>query len=153
MLRREFISSLCVTGIAFAGRTLAAQISATTIPSASQIQPAELNQMLQSADKPPLILQIGSKVFFGEAHIPNSIYAGPGSQPAGLKALESAVASQAKYRFIVLYCGCCPWGKCPNAGPSFKRMQELGFTNVKVLYIANNFGDDWVSKGYPTDRK
>jgi hypothetical protein len=25
----------------------------------------------------------------------------------------------------------------------------MGFTNVKVLYIANNFGTDWVSNGYP----
>jgi len=25
----------------------------------------------------------------------------------------------------------------------------MGFTNVKVLYISNNFGTDWVSKGYP----
>jgi hypothetical protein len=25
----------------------------------------------------------------------------------------------------------------------------MGFTNVKVLYIADNFGADWVNKGYP----
>jgi hypothetical protein len=25
----------------------------------------------------------------------------------------------------------------------------MGFTNVKVLYIADNFGKDWVDKGYP----
>lgn len=153
MLRRDFISSLCLTGLALAGRNLAAQVSATTIPSGSLIQPADLNQMLQSTDKPPLILQVGSKVFYGEAHIHNSVYAGPGSQPAGLKALEFAVSSHDKNKFILLYCGCCPWGKCPNIGPAYKRMQELGFTNVKVLYIANNFGDDWVSKGYPIDRK
>jgi hypothetical protein len=153
MLRRDFISSFCITGLAFAGRSLTAQVSANTIPQANLVQPAELNQVLQSTDRPPLILQVGSKVFFGEAHIHNSVFAGPGSQPAGLKALETAVASQAKDHFIVLYCGCCPWGKCPNAGPAFKRMQELSFTNVKVLYIANNFGDDWASKGYPTDRK
>jgi hypothetical protein len=26
----------------------------------------------------------------------------------------------------------------------------MGFTKVRVLYIANNFGADWVAKGYPT---
>jgi hypothetical protein len=26
----------------------------------------------------------------------------------------------------------------------------MGFSNVKVLYIANNFGTDWLDKGYPT---
>jgi hypothetical protein len=25
----------------------------------------------------------------------------------------------------------------------------MGFTNVKVLYIADNFGADWVERGYP----
>jgi len=28
-------------------------------------------------------------------------------------------------------------------------LRALGFTNVKSLYIANNFGADWVEKGYP----
>jgi hypothetical protein len=34
-------------------------------------------------------------------------------------------------------------------GPAYKRLHTLGFTNVSVLYLANNFGDDWVNKGYP----
>jgi hypothetical protein len=25
----------------------------------------------------------------------------------------------------------------------------MGFTNVKVLYISDNFGTNWVDKGYP----
>jgi hypothetical protein len=29
-------------------------------------------------------------------------------------------------------------------------IQSLGFAKAKVLYIANNFGADWVDKGYPT---
>jgi hypothetical protein len=28
-------------------------------------------------------------------------------------------------------------------------LHALGFTKVKFLYIANNFGADWVEKGYP----
>jgi len=28
-------------------------------------------------------------------------------------------------------------------------LHAMGFTHVKVLYIANNFGADWVDKGYP----
>jgi hypothetical protein len=52
-----------------------------------------------------------------------------------------------KKKLIVLYCGCCPWGRCPNVGPAYKALHDQGFTNVKVLYLANNFGDDWVAKG------
>jgi hypothetical protein len=29
----------------------------------------------------------------------------------------------------------------------------LGFTHVKVLYIADNFGDDWVNPGYPVTKE
>jgi thiosulfate/3-mercaptopyruvate sulfurtransferase len=120
-----------------------------TIPAAQQIQPAELSKMLSSKSGAALVIQVGSHIFFQEAHIPGAVYAGPGSQPSGLQALEAAVASAPKDKFIVLYCGCCPWNRCPNVGPAFQRLQDLGYTNVKVLYLANNFGDDWVKKGYP----
>jgi hypothetical protein len=127
--------------------------SATTIPAANLIQPPELARLLNPGDAQPLILQVGSRVFFDEAHIRGAQYAGPGSQQAGLQLLDKTVASLPKDRLVVLYCGCCPWNRCPNVGPAFRRMRELGFTQVKVLYLANNFGDDWVAKGYPTDRK
>lgn len=100
----------------------------------------------------PVILQVGSRVFFNEAHITDSQHAGPGSQAAGLDLLEKSVAPLPKDRLIVIYCGCCPWGRCPNVGPAYKKLHDLGYTNVKVLYLANNFGDDWVNKGYPTQK-
>lgn len=136
-----------------AGQFAPAPISATTIPSASLMQVPELVHLLNSPDPQPLILQVGSRIFFDEAHIKGAQFGGPGSQPAGLKLLEDTVGSLPKDRFIVLYCGCCPWNRCPNVGPAFKRLHDLGFTKVKVLYIAANFGDDWVAKGYPLDRK
>jgi rhodanese-related sulfurtransferase len=36
-------------------------------------------------------------------------------------------------------------------GPAFRRLREMGFTNVKALYLANNLGTDWVDKGYPVE--
>jgi hypothetical protein len=89
---------------------------------------------------------------YSQAHIPGSRYAGPGSQSDGLRLLESIVAKTPKSKFIVLYCGCCPWNRCPNVGPAYKRLHDLGFTNVKVLYLANNFGDDWAYKGYRVEQ-
>jgi hypothetical protein len=50
---------------------------------------------------------------------------------------------------IVLYCGCCPWSHCPNLNPAYDTLRQMGFSKVKVLYLANNFGADWVDKGYP----
>jgi rhodanese-related sulfurtransferase len=127
--------------------------SALSIPSSQLIQPDALNQLLKSqgADK-TLVLQVGSHLLYAEAHIPGSTYAGPGSQTAGLELLRSATAALSKSQPIVLYCGCCPWEHCPNLGPAFQKLHELGFTNVKALYIADNFGADWVDKGYPIER-
>lgn len=127
-----------------------ASSSATGIPESRLIQPAALVQLLKGGEEEkPLILQVGSRVMFAQAHIPGSEYAGPGSQASGIQSLENTVASLPKDKQIVLYCGCCPWNRCPNVGPAYKRLHDLGFTNVKVLYIANNFGEDWVNKGYP----
>ncbi len=150
---RTFLSIFLIGISGFLANTVAAQ-SATTIPDSKLIQPAQLNTLLISRDhgQLPLILQVGSHTFFAQAHITASQYAGPGSQPAGLDLLEKAVASLPKDKFIVIYCGCCPWNRCPNVGPASKHLTDLGYTNVKVLYMANNFGDDWVSKGYPTEK-
>jgi hypothetical protein len=126
--------------------------SAFTIPTAQLIQPAELNRLLQThgAEK-PLILQVGSRMMFAQAHIPGAEFAGPGSQPDGIAQLRSRVASLPRTAFIVLYCGCCPWNRCPNVGPAYSLLHEMGFTGVKVLYLASNFGEDWVSKGFPVE--
>ncbi len=124
--------------------------SAASIPESSLIQPEALALLLKSGEKEkPEILQVGSRVMFSQAHIPTAEYAGPGSQATGIQSLESVVTSLPKNKRIVLYCGCCPWNRCPNVGPAYKRLRTLGFTNVSVLYLANNFGDDWVNKGYP----
>jgi thiosulfate/3-mercaptopyruvate sulfurtransferase len=129
------------------------QGSAVSIPQAELIQPDVLNKLLQTkgAEK-PLLLQVGSHLLFEEAHIPGSMYAGPCSQPAGLQQLQRTVAALPKTRAIVLYCGCCPWNRCPNIGPAFKQLHDMGFTNVKALYLAENLGADWVAKGYPVER-
>ena len=128
----------------------ATPLAASTIPTANLVQPEEMARLvnLTGAER-PRILQVGSRVMFDQAHIPGSEYAGPGAKDDGLNALRERVKTLPKNSFMVLYCGCCPWGRCPNVGNAFKTLMDMGFTNVKVLYIADNFGTNWVSKGYP----
>ena len=71
------------------------------------------------------------------------------SQPEGIQALREAVKKLPKTRRIVIYCGCCPWDRCPNLAPAFNELEKLGFKNVKALHIAQNFGANWVNQGYP----
>jgi len=95
------------------------------------------------------MIQVGSHVLFSQAHVPGSEYIGPASSESGLQQLRKRVDSLPRTKFILLYCGCCPWGHCPNVKPADDALQALGFTNVKVLYIAENFGTNWVDKGFP----
>jgi len=127
--------------------------SARSIPESQLMKPEALVPMLRATGgEKPLVLQVGSHMLFAEGHISGSEYAGPGSQPPGLLQLQNRVNSLSRKNLIVLYCGCCPWNRCPNLGPAFAKLREMGFTNVKVLYLANNFGEDWAAKGYPVER-
>ena len=120
------------------------------IPAAELLQPEELEQILRSTGREkPLILQVGSHVLYAEAHIPGSEYIGAAGQDAGLQALQERVKGLERSQFIILYCGCCPWNKCPNIRAAYQQLHVLGFTRFKVLYLATDFGADWVNKGYP----
>jgi thiosulfate/3-mercaptopyruvate sulfurtransferase len=151
------LSGLCVT---MGSQPLAAALQAASTPSATAeipatqlLQPEELVQLLRSSrDEKPLILQVGSHVLYAEAHISGSEYAGPGGQDTGLQVLRDRVKGLERNRFLIIYCGCCPWNKCPNIRPAYRELQTLGFTHVRVLYLASNFGVDWVNKGYPVTK-
>lgn len=128
-------------------------MSASAIPASQLVQPAELDQELRARPHArPLILQVGSRMLYNEARIPGAEYAGPASRPAGLELLRQRVATLPRDRAIVLYCGCCPWDHCPNIGPAWRLLHRMGFSHVRALYLADNFGADWVSKGYPTEK-
>ena len=123
---------------------------ASSIPTSRMIKPDELVKVLQASKvEKPLMIQVGSHVLYAQAHIPGSEYIGPASSDSGVKQLRKRVESLPRNKFILIYCGCCPWTHCPNVKPADDALRTMGFTNVKVLYIADNFGADWVDKGYP----
>lgn len=115
------------------------------------IEPKSLAAELQAGGAKPILIHVGFGVLYRSKRIPGSIYAGPASRPDGLKALEAAVAKVPHNREIVVYCGCCPWDKCPNVKPALEALRKMGFTRVKALMIPANFGADWVDHGYPVE--
>jgi rhodanese-related sulfurtransferase len=115
------------------------------------MQPAELAAMIKDG-KAPAMLQVGFAVLYEQAHIPGSDYAGPGNKEEGLDNLKTHVAKLAHDKPLVIYCGCCPWEKCPNIDAAYNQLTTMGFSKVKVLYLPSNFGADWVDKGYPVTR-
>jgi thiosulfate/3-mercaptopyruvate sulfurtransferase len=126
--------------------------SATELPANQLIQPEELVTLLRSSTSPkPLLFQVGFRVLYVQANIPGSEYVAAGSSAEGVRQLRARVEKLPRSKAIVLYCGCCPWTHCPNVQAAYQEVHNMGFTNVKVLYIAHDFGTDWVSKGYPVE--
>jgi thiosulfate/3-mercaptopyruvate sulfurtransferase len=150
--------------LAFGLRTqsAAAQAASAQVPGAGkaaeladavQIEPKALAELLsKTKGEKPVVLHVGFKNFYSQARIPGSDYAGPGSTPEGLQLLRQRVASLQRKQLIVLYCGCCPWDKCPNAKPAYEALHAMGFTNVKVVHIADNFGANWANAGLPVTK-
>ena len=66
--------------------------------------------------------------------------------------LRKRVESPPRGKFIVLYCGCFPWTNCPTVKPVYEVLHNMGFTKLKVLYIPNNFGRDWMYKGFSAEK-
>lgn len=149
------IPFLLVLGLALTSPTARAQSPSSAsdlAPGSTElINPDELLTLLQSTTgEKPLLLNVGPSILYMQAHIPGAEYIGAGSDKQALDKLRARVKSLPHDKLIVLYCGCCPWSHCPNVRPAYHQLNALGFNHVKVLYIANNFGTDWVDKGYPT---
>ncbi len=117
------------------------------------IQPEKLARLLaDSTGQRPEVLHVGYKFLFQGGHIPQSRYIGPGSTPEGLAALKQALRGIPRRQSVVLYCGCCPWIDCPNVRPAFGVAREMGFRNVRVLYVAKDLKHDWIDKGLPVSK-
>lgn len=108
------------------------------------LAPADLNTTLNNPKSPqPYIYSIGY-----QAIIKNSIDIGPGSNKENQKKLKLQLSKLPKDANIVIYCGCCPFSRCPNVRPVFNMLNEMGFKNHKLLNLPQNIKVDWIDKGY-----
>lgn len=96
----------------------------------------------QTADM--LIVSIGP-----DDPIEGSVDIGPGKDRESITALKSLLAKTPKDKEVVIYCGCCPFDRCPNIRPAFQTLNDMGFRNAKLLDIPKNIKVDWIDKDYP----
>jgi thiosulfate/3-mercaptopyruvate sulfurtransferase len=113
------------------------------------IQPQELLEAMKTGHEQPVVLYVGPKSFWIQAHIPGAGYVGPAAKPEGIENLRTRIATVPKTKSVVIYCGCCPWSHCPNIRPAYAELKKGGFTKVRVLYLPTSFGVDWKEKGLP----
>jgi hypothetical protein len=114
----------------------------------AMVQPQDLSAQLAGKGVRPAIFMVGPNVLYRSRHIPESVFAGPGKNEAGLAMLKAEAGKLPRDREVVVYCGCCPWDRCPNVKPAMELLKQMGFAKAKVLYLATGFKSDWLDKGY-----
>lgn len=112
------------------------------------VQPKDMAAQLAAK---PAIFHVGPNVLYRSKHIPGSIYAGPGNSAQGIEILKQAAAKLPRDREVAVYCGCCPWERCPNVKPAVEALRAMGFTKVKAVYMETGFKADWIDKGFATE--
>jgi thiosulfate/3-mercaptopyruvate sulfurtransferase len=100
----------------------------------------------------PTIVYVGFRTLFEGGHVPAASFHGTASKEEGLAELKKWVGALPRSANLVIYCGCCPFDRCPNIRPAYAALHEMGFTHVRVLVLATSFAADWVEKGYPMQK-
>lgn len=109
-------------------------------------------QLRQKNGSLPIVVYVGFRTLFEGAHVPGAKFYGTTSTEKGLADLKKAVAELPRASDLVIYCGCCPFEKCPNIRPAYRALREMGFTRLRVLALPTSFAADWVEKGYPVEK-
>ena len=108
------------------------------------MEPGRLATLLKDPKaKKPLIYNIGVV-----EDIPGALNMGGVSEQANLIKFKKAISTLSKTSSVVVYCGCCPFTRCPNIRPAFLAMQQAGLKNGRLLNLPTNIKTDWISKGY-----
>jgi hypothetical protein len=121
-----------------------------------QGEPWKADQLMAAADlaalinsptaNKPLIVCVGPS-----ATIKGSVEIGPANKAGNLDKLKELLQKENRKEVIVIYCGCCPFKNCPNIRPAFTLLNEMGFTNHKLLDIPHNIKVDWLDRHYPSN--
>ncbi len=145
---RTKISVLLLLSISIfllASRWISAQGQEASWTPQQLLNPADLAKTLNNPKAiQPIILSVGP-----QAIIKGSIDLGSAMSAENLNRLKLQVAKLPKDANLVVYCGCCPFDRCPNVRPALALLKSLHFTNVKLLNLPRNVKVDWIDHGYP----
>lgn len=167
-----FFSSTFRTGAALVALSLSAALPLTLAVGAPQISAAKEEkktdpwtnaQALHAADlaselgnskgaSTPVVVYVGFRTLFEGGHVPQASFHGTASKEDGVADLKKWLATLPRSTNLVIYCGCCPFDRCPNIRPAYTTLRDLGFTHVRVLVLPTSFAADWVEKGYPMQK-
>jgi len=113
--------------------------------------PAQIAAELKTQDPSRHIFYVGFPILFKGAHVKGAAFTGPCSKKEGTDLLAAALKEIPRDAELIIYCGCCPFVRCPNIRPAYQALKDRGYTNIKVLELPSNLHTDWVEKGYPIE--
>jgi thiosulfate/3-mercaptopyruvate sulfurtransferase len=144
------LTSILVTIIVMTIRFQAmAQSQPVTWTVEQLVSPEALAERINANKAPlPLVISVGPS-----ALIKGSVDAGEAHEKASISQLKSILAKEPKNREVIIYCGCCPFAKCPNVRPALALLKDLKFSDAKLLNLEKNIKTDWIDKGYPVNEK
>lgn len=109
------------------------------------MQPADMAAALKLPEsRRPVLIDVGPA-----GQIQGALKAGPAHEAEGMAKLKALLAHIPRSREVVVYCGCCPFTKCPNIRPAFRTLVAMGFQHPRLLNLSHNLKADWIDKGYP----
>ena len=112
---------------------------------AQLVEPADLAaEINHPSAHAPLVISVGPS-----ASIKGSQEAGPAKDAVNLDRLRALLAKEDRNREVILYCGCCPFARCPNIRPAFTLLTEMKFNHARLLNLSHNIKTDWIDHGYP----
>jgi len=120
---------------------------------AQTVQAADLAQEIKDKKTTaPTIVYVGFRTLFAGGHVPGATFRGTASTEQGLSELKKWADALPRTSSLVIYCGCCPFEKCPNIRPAFTALNGMGFKKLRVLVLPTNFATDWAGKGYRLEK-
>ena len=109
------------------------------------MEPSALAALLKDpAAVKPLIFNIGVV-----QDIRGAKNMGAASEKENLLRFKKMLNKFPKNTYMVVYCGCCPFVKCPNIRPAMQALNDGGFKKARLLNLATNIKVDWINKGFP----
>ena len=105
----------------------------------NEISRDELSRLVRSSS-PPVLLEALGPAYFADAHLPGAV----NMPPDQVDVLAPSVIPDQDAP-VVVYCS----GTCQNSEIAAQRLEELGYTDVRV-YLGGK--EDWVEHGLPVLR-
>lgn len=117
------------------------------------VQPAKFaHELVDKSLSVPTVIYVGFRSLYAGGHIPGASYHGTASTEEGLADLKKWADTLPRTTELVIYCGCCPFDKCPNIRPAYSALDKMGFKRMRVIVFPTSFAADWAEKGYPIQK-